>query len=54
MADRKRLTIGPIGPSIEDVVAARKAIWAGWIDECECIHAEWIDMMLDELVPKER
>lgn len=45
---RNRLTIGPL-KSDEDVVAARKAMWANWLDDCDRVQNEWIEARLDEL-----
>lgn len=45
----RRLTIGPLKSPAEDVVAARKARWANWLDDCERVHNEWIEARLDDL-----
>lgn len=43
----RRLTIGPLEP--DDVMAARRAMWAGWLDDCERIQDEWVEARLSEL-----
>jgi hypothetical protein len=44
---RNRLTIGPL--SVDAVMAARKAMWAGWLDDCERVRDEWIEARLDDI-----
>jgi hypothetical protein len=47
---RNRLTIGPLKP--DDVAAARKAMWASWIDDCERVCDEWVEARLEELAER--
>jgi hypothetical protein len=44
---RNRLTIGPL--KADDVEAARQAMWAAWIKDCERVRDEWIEARLGEL-----
>jgi hypothetical protein len=48
---RKRLAIGPIAPTpvTRDIIAAQAEIWAGWLNDCEAMHAAWIETMLEAL-----
>lgn len=46
----KRLTIGPlIVPPTDDVVRARRIMWAGWADECVAVQDAFVEGMLANL-----
>lgn len=45
----KRLTLQPIIAPTDEVVTARKHMWADWLHECEAIQYAFVEGMLANL-----
>lgn len=50
--NKPRLSL-PGPPSQEELGAARRVIWAGWIEECMAVQDTLVELMLDELTEED-
>jgi hypothetical protein len=58
MADRKRLTIGPLsdGHSLNHadhnnpIVCARRSMWGDWIDDCASMAEAWGEVKIETML----